>query len=353
MPEERDAQKEKTQRTKQREKRSERVKCGACACESAGEVLPAHADVVVVGGGPHAVALVTRLLTRGEVLQDANGPVEGYRNAPKDVRQHLFNTPVVEPLKQSILVIDRSGGWMLNWQRAYRALGITHLRSPESLHPDPYDHSALNVFAKGDDEFVEMAGLERFVGRKARGRGRSGGTDRYRGPFRLPSVDVFAKFCSHLIDTAYGLSPLLREGEVTGIAPLPEGAGFELTVARAGGVLTKMTASNVVLARGPTARRRLPEWAEPLIVAPEPGHCGNPLCGDPCPSPPMSIAHAWDIIGSNATTGLAPKQQAASSAFARAVLPTDRVVVVGGGLTSAHLVVLLAEVRRCRLNTSA
>jgi hypothetical protein len=45
-----------------------------------------------------------RLLTKGEVMADANPPVEGYRHAPKDVRRHLLKTPVEEGLKQSIVV---------------------------------------------------------------------------------------------------------------------------------------------------------------------------------------------------------------------------------------------------------
>ena len=45
-----------------------------------------------------------RLLTKGEVMTDANPPVEGYRHAPKDVRRHLLKTPVEEGLKHSIVV---------------------------------------------------------------------------------------------------------------------------------------------------------------------------------------------------------------------------------------------------------
>ena len=123
----------------------------------ADQTIPSRVGLAVVGAGPHAAALVMRLLTRGKVLSDANGPLEGYRNSPKDVRDHLYKTPVDEFLKGSIVVIDRSGGWMLNWQRQYQAFGIKHLRSPESLHPDPYDHSALSVFAqkcKIENQFV-------------------------------------------------------------------------------------------------------------------------------------------------------------------------------------------------------
>lgn len=302
---------------------------------SLASTLPAHADLVVVGSGCHAAALVMRLLTKGEVMMDPNPPVESYRHAPRDVRQHLFNTPVEEELKKCIVVIDRTGGWMLNWQRAYRALDIPHLRSPEGLHPDPYDHSSLPVYAKHnklEDEFVQMTQLGR--GRTVMHNKGHGARDQgvwYRGPFVLPTTNLFAKFCERLIDKSYGLGPLLHQGEVTGLSPLPDGAGFELEVLRGGGAeLVRMTASNVVLARGPTTRMKLPAWAELLT-------------GSQIPRPPMSIAHSWEIVDSNGTSGLAPEQQAASSAFADAVKATDRVVVVGGGLTSAHLVNVLAK----------
>jgi len=282
--------------------------------------LPAHADLVIVGGGCHAAALLMRLLTKGEVLQDPNPPIEGYRHAPKDVRRHLFKTPVEEGLKQSIVVLDRSGGWMLNWQKAYQALDIPHLRSPEGLHPDPYDHSALPVYAKHtkmEDEFIPMVQLDRGV--------RHCGC-LYCGPFQLPSVRLFAKFCQHLVQ-AYGLESLLFEGEVTELRPLD--GGFELEVSRGQGS-ARMTASNVVLARGPTCRKRVPDWAEPLL-APS------------CPCAPWAMGHAWDIIAGNGTTGLAPEQQEPSSPWLDAVAPTDRVLVIGGGLTSGHLVTLAAK----------
>ena len=375
--------------------RVKRTGASAVSEAAARDPLPAHADLVIVGGGPHAVALVTRLLTRGEVLADANGPLYGYRKSPKEVRRHLFHTPVDESLKRSIVVIDKSGGWMLNWQRQYRAFGIKHLRSPESLHPDPYDHSALRVFATDRkleaDQFVEMKELNKTTTGNGRGRRRGGGTSlgigHFRGPFTLPSVDVFAEFSSHLIDAAYGLGPLLREGEVTGMIPLVgvpslvgsgrdeeevgeatstddcgdgggggEVSGFELTVSLPDGGTTRMTAGTVVMARGPTARRRIPDWAKPFFhdTAAE-STTSNPNSREPRASrssssssssggpPRFSIAHAWDIIGSNATTGLTSRKQAASSPHESAIAPTDRCLVVGGGLTSAHLVVLLAN----------
>ena len=327
----------------------------------ADQTIPSRVGLAVVGAGPHAAALVMRLLTRGKVLSDANGPLEGYRNSPKDVRDHLYKTPVDEFLKGSIVVIDRSGGWMLNWQRQYQAFGIKHLRSPESMHPDPYDHSALSVFAqkcKIENQFVtfEIAKSEQETKKHLQVRGRAngpnrgnrnGGRENFRGPYRLPSVDMFAKFSSHLIERAYGLNPLLREGAVTALTKLPGGSrsGFELTVLRPDGESTRITASNVVLARGPTAQRQVPEWARTLLnaaVSRKPVVC--PVCGDTIQAPPsMSIAHAWDIIDGNATVGLSPTHQSSYSPFVQAAVPGDRVVVVGGGLTSAHLVLLLAE----------
>ena len=344
-----------------KEKLRERASRVTKAKTRADQTIPSRVGLAVVGAGPHAAALVMRLLTRGNVLSDANGPLEGYRNSPKEVRDHLYKTPVDEFLKDSIVVIDHAGGWMLNWQRQCRAFGIKHLRSPESLHPDPYDHSALSVFAqkcKIEDQFVtfEIAKSAQetknhlYVRGRAKGpnrRNRNGDRQRFRGPYRLPSVDMFAKFSSHLIEQAYGLNSLLREGAVTALTKLPGSSrsGFELTVLRPDGESTQIIASNVVLARGPTARRQIPEWAQTLMsmaASQKPVVC--PVCGDTIQAPPsMSIAHAWDIIESNATVGLSPTHQSSYSPFVQAVVPGDRVVVVGGGLTSAHLVVLLAE----------
>ena len=55
---------------------------------------------------------------------------------------------------------------MLNWQRAYNTLDIPHLRSPEGLHPDPYDHAALPVYANslGDSYPTDVAELRQILG---------------------------------------------------------------------------------------------------------------------------------------------------------------------------------------------
>jgi hypothetical protein len=73
------------------------------------------------------------------------------------------------------------------------------------------------------------------------------------GPFALPTVDLFAKFCRHLVDKSYGIGSLLHQGEITALEPLPGGAGFQLEVLQGGRDSSepprRMTASNVVLVR--------------------------------------------------------------------------------------------------------
>eukprot|EP01051_Picozoa_sp_SAG22_P020592 SAG22_NODE_4222_length_1337_cov_1.638126_3_plen_78_part_01 len=75
-------------------KRSPKVAGGTGPAAQAPPCLPSHADLVIVGAGCHAAALVMRFLTKGEVMADPNPPIASHRHSPRDVRRHLFKTPV-------------------------------------------------------------------------------------------------------------------------------------------------------------------------------------------------------------------------------------------------------------------
>ncbi|SPO37490.1 uncharacterized protein PSFLO_02965 [Pseudozyma flocculosa] len=146
-------------------------------------------DLVVIGSGPAALALVCRILE--------SRPAALYT---EDEHRHLHwlnrsarrpTTPLVRTRKDGsrstrhrradpkslgdggqgacdcdgrirILVIDKIGeGWMALWHRLFAAYEIRHLRSPLFFHPDPSDLDALLAFAQregksrqGSSDFV-------------------------------------------------------------------------------------------------------------------------------------------------------------------------------------------------------
>ncbi len=100
-------------------------------------------DLAIVGGGPHALTLVTHLLQKRP----------GMRN--------------------KFLVFDPNSRWMYQWQRQFAALEIPHLRSPAVHHPDP-DPYALRRFA-------ESRPNELFP------------------PYDLPGTQLFWDFCNDTI----------------------------------------------------------------------------------------------------------------------------------------------------------
>mgnify|MGYP001800406735 CR=1 FL=1 len=50
--------------------------------------------------------------------------------------------------KSKLRVVDTFGAWMSKWYAAFNELEIEHLRSLRTLHLDPLDLDALNVFAE-------------------------------------------------------------------------------------------------------------------------------------------------------------------------------------------------------------
>lgn len=151
----------------------------------------AHFDLVIIGAGPAALAVVSRILEArpaalytedehrhlhfthrqrplalipSKVAKNhtytqstlAARHAEAQRDQPKKKRgKGLWNvaTPKAGGVcpcdgRIKILVIDRLGeGFLGLWRRNFRALGISHLRSPMFFHPDASDFDALIAYA--------------------------------------------------------------------------------------------------------------------------------------------------------------------------------------------------------------
>ena len=177
---------------------------------------------------------------------------------------------------------------MERWKNQFKALGISYLRSHEMMHPDAFDHSTLSVWAasKKRNDFLFLDDLPK--------------NQVYHGPFVLPSNNMMVDFCKDLVKLGR-LNEHLWHAEAEAITP--HGAEMAVSLKTASGPRS-ILAKHVVVARGPTWRRQWPKFYHSLEA-----------------SALAAIYHAWDLFDNpELIIGLKGKG-----------------VIVGGGLTSAHL----------------
>merc|ERR1719356_1751775 len=103
--------------------------------------LPNAVDVLIVGAGPHGLAMASRLLLGEKALQD---PTNTWRET-KDIKEHLNTTRNAS--SRTFAVVDDSGAWMSRWKNQFEALGIEYLRSNDGMHPDAFASASLAVWA--------------------------------------------------------------------------------------------------------------------------------------------------------------------------------------------------------------
>jgi hypothetical protein len=101
---------------------------------------------------------------------------------------------------------------MANWKRNFSALKIEQLRSPISAHCDPYDHRGLEFFAeklKRNEELVPLKHMNKSIKRWD-----------FHGPFNAPSTKLFEDFHDQLAE-GYGIKDMVQGGEVFDVKVLP------------------------------------------------------------------------------------------------------------------------------------
>lgn len=179
-------------------------------------------------------------------------------------------------MRGKFLVFDPSGIWMSRWREQFAALEILHLRSPAVHHPDSNPFSLR--------KFAESRPSELFP------------------PYDLPGTMLFEDFCQDLIND-WKLEDRVIPLEVKGIEP------YQMSSGRQGFFLNfehrkPIIARRVVLAMG-GSKVNLPDWVKQIKSS----------------YPEDRLCHSQSID------------------LRKLRLNGDRLLIIGGGLTSGHLAI--------------
>ncbi|CDR37849.1 CYFA0S01e18272g1_1 [Cyberlindnera fabianii] len=159
--------------------------------------------VIIIGGGPSALAVSSRLCTTTSGAEYSDSEHNRFHWLRQ--RHNLdSSTGLFKP--DDILILDKiAPRFMAQWGNQFEALGIKHLRSPMFFHPNPSDSDAMTAFAYAngrEDELMEIKGV---VGRdpfKHQKGGRRGSTvevdQRNWTDFYRPGSQLFKDFCSFI-----------------------------------------------------------------------------------------------------------------------------------------------------------
>jgi cation diffusion facilitator CzcD-associated flavoprotein CzcO len=180
--------------------------------------------------------------------------------------------------RDKFLVFDPSGTWLNGWAKQFSALQIPHLRSPVVHQPDPNPH-ALSTFA-------ENRRAELF------------------NPYDLPGTQIFQDFCAELVQR-WQLAAKVYAASVVHLEILER--GYQLWLGNG----KSITARRVVLAhRGGT-----PYW------------------------PNWAIAAQSDLVDSSQHQLSQRLQHSSQIDLCQVQAPGERILIIGGGLTSGHLAI--------------
>ncbi|XP_045554250.1 uncharacterized protein isoform X1 [Salmo salar] len=332
-------------------------------------------DVLIIGGGPHALTLATLLSCPDQALsppppntdilqgiQLSQGRAKTSRS--KNKRGGATRQQTAEPEEQAapdpesvsscpplaFRVVDSYGAWTSLWESQFRALNIPHLRSHTLVHTDPLNKRALQEFVLEKDRTAELHCLpdhtfildenaffnDMRLGKKDRRRLSSSRGLQKSLYFSLPGTRLSVDFYRQQVDK-YGLDSVLTKGTVDRLTPvMSEGIVTSFRVFLQNGDV--LEARRVVMATGPTRAQmaNIPFWVSSIAES----------------YPEERLQHTVQLMHHHAASRPArqkeprsqnQEQEESSSSFSSAgpyvvCEPGQRVVVVGGGLTSAHII---------------
>jgi cation diffusion facilitator CzcD-associated flavoprotein CzcO len=179
--------------------------------------------------------------------------------------------------RQQLRIVDPSGAWLSRWQRQMQRLEIPCLRSPSPHHPHPNPHA-----------------LRRYAEQRQRSR-------ELEAPYGLPHTALFSAFCQTVVEE-YQLADQVQPAALEQIQLEAHRPGT-LHLGLSDG--SRIQARRLVIATGP-GEPVLPGWVERIAA----GYTAEAL----------QHSHTIDLAACRGLQG-------------------QRILLVGGGLTSAHLAV--------------
>ena len=260
-------------------------------------------DLLIVGAGPHALALLARVLEEEPGDLFATGHQTGFDQASRQHNLKRFGSREsthqrLQRMLSRIAVIDLSGSWLANWNGSFEQFAIEHLRSPATIHPDPVDDMSLREFAETRQKqhmrksginqtastatlnskttsFSELIEIDLLDSKHGKGKftGTAGFNEGDREQLLLPKSKLFEDFNRALVQR-YEIEHKVTRGYVDAIDPCctPSTGGdtdvsavkyFDVRWHKSGGALQHLRAKSVVLAIGSSNMANVPKWVAP------------------------------------------------------------------------------------------
>ncbi|XP_073681908.1 uncharacterized protein [Garra rufa] len=320
-------------------------------------------DVLIIGGGPHALTLASLLsnpeqplfqsnadILQGIQLSKSKAKTVRYKNKKGQPTRPVFDTEneakhqPCPPLH--FKVVDSYGKWTSLWESQFTALNIPHLRSHTLVHTDPFNKKALQDFVLEQNRQDELYCLpekiyiqdenaffnDNRLGKKDKKLLSAAKGLQKNLYFSLPGTQLSIDFFQEQV-RKYDLDSVLIRATVDRIIPvLTEDEHkvkfFKVTLHTG----ENLEAKRVIMATGPSRAQmaNIPCWVRAIQES----------------YPEESLQHTVQLMHYFCTH---EERGEASSGSPSVCQMGQRVMVVGGGLTSAHVISIALKQGACHV----
>uniref|UniRef100_A0A8C2JZL7 Zgc:113276 n=1 Tax=Cyprinus carpio TaxID=7962 RepID=A0A8C2JZL7_CYPCA len=315
-------------------------------------------DVLIIGGGPHALTLAILLSNPEKPLCHSNADIlQGIQLSKTKAKSVRYKNKKRQPISESstkclpcpplhFKVVDSYGKWTSLWESQFTALNIPHLRSHTLVHTDPFNKKALQDFVLEQNREDELNCLpekiyiqdenaffnDNRLGKKDKKLLSTTNGLQKNLYFSLPGTQLSIDFFQEQVHK-YDLDSVLISATVDRIIPvLTEDESkvkfFKVTLHTGENIEAKA----VIMATGPSRAQmaNIPCWVQAIQES----------------YPEESLQHTVQLMHYFCTH---EKMGESSSGSPPVCQMGQRVMVVGGGLTSAHIIAIALKQGACHV----